>query len=61
MSEYVDSKNQKHKVLQTVREAELLKKDHVFRENLEREIVEELYKILKPKALEEAELLKKTN
>lgn len=55
MSEYVDSKNQKHTVLQTVKEAELLKKDHVFRENLEREIVEELYKILKPKALEEAE------
>ena len=30
MSEYVDSKNQKHKVLQTVREAELLKKITYF-------------------------------
>lgn len=50
----IDSIHQKHAVLQTVKDSELLKKDHKFRENLEREIVEELYKILKPKAPEAA-------
>ena len=54
MSEYKDIKNNRHKVIQRTQGRDDKKTNKEYREAAEREIVEALFRILKPKAEAEA-------
>ena len=49
MTEYTDIKNRKYKVIQSIKNGEKFKNDTEFHDAAEREIVEALFRILKPK------------